>query len=330
MAIILPIASGKGGVGKTLLVSNLGVSLARRGKTVILVDLDLGSSNLHTLLGIKNRFPGIGSYIYKQEKSLEALIVETQQPQLYLIPGDSLFPGTANLPYFTKLKIIKEISNLVADYVLLDLGAGSAYNTIDFFLTSMNGIIVTTPETTAILNAYSFLKTALYRLMLRSFPARSEERSLITSFIINKIEGTGISFKNLVEELERLNPASGETAQEQMDKFFPRVVINMGKTSRDLTLGGKLRQIARNNIGLEMEYIGYIGWDNLAERAVFDRIPTSLAYPASDFSRSVDLISQKILSSPIPFLPMLYEANEDLAALSNEIPEEKIDISAGK
>ena len=149
MATIIPVASGKGGVGKTLLVSNLGVSLARRGKTVILVDLDLGSSNLHTLLGIKNRYPGIGSFIYKHESSLESLLVETGMPQLYLIPGDSLFPGTANLQYFMKLRIMKELSRLVADYVLLDLGAGSAYNTVDFFINTHNGLNVNPPQKTA-------------------------------------------------------------------------------------------------------------------------------------------------------------------------------------
>src|SRR6056297_1946700 len=113
MNTIIPIASGKGGVGKTIFTANLGVALAREGKTCLLVDLDLGSSNLHTCLGIKNSNPGIGNYIYKQEKSLESLIVQTETPRLFFIPGDSLLPGTANLPYFIKKKILKEFEHLV-------------------------------------------------------------------------------------------------------------------------------------------------------------------------------------------------------------------------
>ncbi len=58
MNTIIPIASGKGGVGKTIFTANLGIALANKGKTVIAIDLDLGSSNLHTCLGIKNRHPG--------------------------------------------------------------------------------------------------------------------------------------------------------------------------------------------------------------------------------------------------------------------------------
>lgn len=65
MTAIVPVASGKGGVGKTIATANLGISLAQAGKTVILADLDLGAANLHTILGIRNRQPGIGHIISK-------------------------------------------------------------------------------------------------------------------------------------------------------------------------------------------------------------------------------------------------------------------------
>ena len=132
MNTIIPIASGKGGVGKTIFTANLAITLAKMGKTVIVVDLDLGSSNLHTCLGIKNRHPGIGNFIFDKGTSLESLIVKTEIDRLYFIPGDSLIPGTANMQYFVKQKLIKGINNLVADYILLDLGAGSSFNIIDF------------------------------------------------------------------------------------------------------------------------------------------------------------------------------------------------------
>jgi flagellar biosynthesis protein FlhG len=158
MKQIIPVASGKGGVGKTTTVANLGISIARTGKTVILIDLDLGESNLHTVMGIKNTKPGLGHFINKREESFESLIQKTEIERLYMITGDSLFTGSANLPYFQKKKIIKSIQNLTADYILLDIGSGSSYNVIDFFLISPESLIVTIPETTALLNAYSFIK----------------------------------------------------------------------------------------------------------------------------------------------------------------------------
>jgi hypothetical protein len=115
MAILIPIGSGKGGVGKTVFTANLGAALAATGRTVILVDLDLGGANLHTCLGVRNKHPGVGSMVWKKEKHLEALVIPTGMDRLFLIPGDNLLPGTANLEYFTKRRIIKELGELTAD-----------------------------------------------------------------------------------------------------------------------------------------------------------------------------------------------------------------------
>ena len=217
MNTIIPIASGKGGVGKTIFTANLGITLAKMGKTVIAIDLDLGSSNLHTCLGIKNRHPGIGNFIYNKGVTLESLIVKTDFDRLYFIPGDSLIPGTANLQYFIKKKLLKAIQNLVADYVLIDLGAGSSYNIIDFFLISKTGLLITTPETTSILSAYAFLKSTVFRMLFRSFPVKSKERELIHNFLTERIEGTDNSFLSLTKLLRTINPVSGDYALKQIN-----------------------------------------------------------------------------------------------------------------
>ncbi len=201
MGTILPVASGKGGVGKTVFTANLGARLAQAGKTVILVDLDLGGANLHTCLGVRNRYPGVGSIVWKKEKSLEALVVPTGMERLFLVPGDNLLPGTANLEFFTKRRIMKELQELTADYVLIDLGAGASYNVVDFWLMASDGLLVTAPEIPAVLNAYSFLKTAAFRLLFRAFPKGSEERSRIVDFVINRTEGQGDTFLRFAEGL---------------------------------------------------------------------------------------------------------------------------------
>lgn len=299
-----------------MISANLGITLAKMGKTVILVDLDLGGSNLHTCLGIRNDHSGIGSYIYRQSGNLESLIVETDVSRLYLIPGDSLLPGTANLQFFIKNRLINELAGLTADFVILDLGSGSAYNTVDFFLSSSGGLIVTTPETTAILNAYSFIKTCLFRMLFRSFPAKSAERRFLQEFVTKKIEGTGESFLSLVDSLGRLNEESGRTVKSKLDHFAPRVIINMGRTNEDLAIGAKLRHIVRKNLAIEVEYIGYLSYDMTIGRSVLTRKPLAVSMPESPFSKSLELIARKIILSPIPATPKLFEANEDLLSLS--------------
>ncbi|NLJ46312.1 MAG: MinD/ParA family protein, partial [Treponema sp.] len=208
MVTIVPIASGKGGVGKTVLAANLGVCLAGLGRTVVLVDLDLGGANLHTCLGVKNRNPGIGALAWRQEKSLSDLLVQTGVDRLWFIPGDNLLPGTANLEFFVKRKILKDLARLPADFVLLDLGAGSSYNVVDFFLASSSGLLVIQPEATSILNAYSFLKTAVYRMLFRSFPKAGEERRRVIEFASRRVEGSGASFLELARELARDFPTT--------------------------------------------------------------------------------------------------------------------------
>ena len=78
---IIPVAGGKGGVGKSFVTANLAVALAQRGHRTIAVDLDLGNSNLHSLLGLENRYPGVGEYLRGTVKcSPDELIVETACP----------------------------------------------------------------------------------------------------------------------------------------------------------------------------------------------------------------------------------------------------------
>src|ERR1044072_7844362 len=105
---IIPIAGGKGGVGKSFLTANLAVALAQRGHRTLAVDLDLGNSNLHTLLGLQNRYPGVGEYLKGSIKCApEDLIVETEIPNLEFIPGDARVPFMANISYPQKMKLIR-------------------------------------------------------------------------------------------------------------------------------------------------------------------------------------------------------------------------------
>ncbi len=147
---IIPIAGGKGGVGKSVLAANIALSIALNGKKTILIDLDLGGSNLHTILGIKNNNPGIGNFISGRKYSIKDITYSTEWENLYFIPGDSLVAGISELSKTAKRKITLALLDLDADYILIDLGAGSGSMVIDFFLISNSGLIITTPQVTSI------------------------------------------------------------------------------------------------------------------------------------------------------------------------------------
>jgi flagellar biosynthesis protein FlhG len=319
MNTIIPIASGKGGVGKTIFTANLAITLAKMGKTVIAIDLDLGSSNLHTCLGIKNHHPGIGNFIFKKDISLESLIVKTDIDHLYFIPGDSLIPGTANLQYFIKKKLIKGIQNLVADYILLDLGAGTSYNIIDFFLISKTGLILTSPETTSILSAYAFLKTTMFRMLFRSFPSKSKEREIIHNFLTERIEGSDNSFLKLTKLLGTINPASEKYTLNQINNFYPRIVLNMGRDKHAITIASKLRYICTKNIGINIAYIGFIEYTERVSQSIINRTALVNSSPNSQFARALTKIAESLIKMVYIDKPVLYEADEDLYNLSDFI-----------
>lgn len=131
---IIPIASGKGGVGKSLVAANLAIALAQSGKKTVLADLDLGGSNLHLLLGLRGIPFGIGTFFTTPEADFERLLIDTDIENLRFIPGDSEIPGMANLKPAQKKALIRALLALEdTDVLVLDLGAGTSANTVDFF-----------------------------------------------------------------------------------------------------------------------------------------------------------------------------------------------------
>ena len=163
---IIPVAGGKGGVGKSFVTANLAVALAQRGHTTIAVDLDLGNSNLHSLFGMENRYPGVGEFLRGAVKLAPAeLVVETEVHGLGFVPGDGRMPFMANITYNQKLALLRMLKALPARYVLLDLSAGTSFNTLDLFLAGESGILVTTPEHPAIMSTLVFMKTLVLRAL---------------------------------------------------------------------------------------------------------------------------------------------------------------------
>ena len=106
-------------------------------------------------------------------------MVQTSVPNLWLVSGNQALLEMANPKHSQKEMLFRHIRGLDVDDVLLDLGAGSAFNVLDFFLLARRGLVVVTPEPTAIENAEHFLKAALLPLApgRREAPRRRARRS---------------------------------------------------------------------------------------------------------------------------------------------------------
>ena len=128
------IGGGKGGVGKSLITANLSICLALMGHKVVSIDLDLGGANLHTCLGVPIPERTLSDYMSKKVTELEELLTPTPINNLSIISGAQDDVGIANLKQLQKAKLLSKLNTLHADYVILDLGAGTTFNTIDFFI----------------------------------------------------------------------------------------------------------------------------------------------------------------------------------------------------
>lgn len=318
MATIIPVAGGKGGVGKSVLSLNLSVTLASQCKSVLLCDLDFGGANLHTMLGLKNNQSGLGHFITKQETSMQALVQATGIPHLHFIAGDCLFPGVANMDFFTKQKIIREICKLQYDYIILDLGAGSTHNIVDFFIITHDGLLVVTPELTSVLNAYSFLKSSVYRFCYRQFAPNSAGRTILKNSILQRLEGKDFSFAQILKVIEDAIPNEGMRVLTEMQKFCPRVIMNMGRNEQNIEMGVRLQHLVQNKLSINIEYIGYIPYDECVQYAIAQRQAASVLYPKSLFAQSLVPVATRLVSTSARTKPVLQDASEDFADIVRE------------
>ncbi|MCL2154975.1 MAG: MinD/ParA family protein [Leptospirales bacterium] len=150
------ITSGKGGVGKTSLAVSLAIAIANDGKSVTLFDADLGLANINVLLGI---IPKYNLYhVIKGKKKLKDIIIDVPEG-IKIIAGASGFQQLANLDVKQREEFINSIAELSNDdFLLVDTGAGISQNVLSFVMAADEVIVVTTPEPTAITDAYGIIK----------------------------------------------------------------------------------------------------------------------------------------------------------------------------
>lgn len=152
MSEVIVITSGKGGVGKTTTVANIGTGLAMLGKKVAVVDTDIGLRNLDVVLGLENRIVyNLVDVVNGSCRLRQALIRDKRHPELYLLPSAQTKDKTAVSPE-QMIKLIQELREEF-DYVLLDCPAGIEQGFKNAIAGADKAIVVTTPEVSAIRDA---------------------------------------------------------------------------------------------------------------------------------------------------------------------------------
>jgi flagellar biosynthesis protein FlhG len=295
MAKIYPIGGGKGGVGKSFITASLGALIAKWGKKVVIIDLDLGASNLHTLLGMQSPKIGLNSFLNKTIQNLESAAVSTIIPNLFLISSFHCYMEIANLFYAHKVKIIEAIKKLPFDYVLLDLGPGTNFNTLDFFLTSKEGILICTPEPTSIENSFRFIKTIYYR-RLKQMIKKHIFDSLQKDFAEDAMK-PGMTSADIIEIVLKHDPEKEPMLRNQLGKFKIKFIFNQFRNNLDATLGTQFESICNRHFYSIFEFLGYVNFDGRIQDAIFSKTIYVHRYPHTQSAADLKNIAAKITNN---------------------------------
>jgi flagellar biosynthesis protein FlhG len=320
------IGGGKGGIGKSVFTLGLGISLSRMGKKIILVDADLGGANLHTLMGV--RFPPctLEDFFLNRVDRLEDVVIDTQVEGIGLICGADDILGSANPTYAQKVRILKQIENLPADLVLLDLGAGTSYNILDFFNYSHGRICIMTNQATSLQNVYGFIKSALYRQITREF---AKDHDVLR--LVHQTESTPSESKiESVKELLLLLQEGGEERltrfSQLLNAFVLFLVVNMVKEDPDLQAARIIEKVCGSFLSFVPQMLGHISYDPAIEKAVNQMVPFPLNRDNSPAALDLTKIARTVLmnchyqsgpgkeisSKPISFLGALQSAASEM------------------
>ncbi len=251
----IAVTSGKGGVGKTNLSVNLGIAMAKY-KRVAILDVDLGLANADVLFNINPKYTL--KHVLSGEKKLAEIIVEPVSG-VNFIPGSSGIEALANLPEEHRSRLVAEFRQLDADVLILDTAAGIAENVISFALAADEVLIVTTPDPSAVRDAYAIIKVILQR--------------------------------------KRTNI---------------KLIVNMVKNRQEAhNIARAIHLVVKRFLKFNIKYIGYIPFDKKVRDAVGYRVPFVTKYPKSNAAKCINMLADKLLSSPLVSTTEDAEKTED-------------------
>ncbi|MDG1844487.1 MAG: P-loop NTPase [Nitrospinaceae bacterium] len=286
---IIPVGGGKGGIGKSVISTNLAVGIALSGQKVVLMDGDFGASNLHALLGISHPLYGFQD-LFTNDKAPDSLLIETGISNLKFISSAGDNPGSANIDSERVKKIIAFIKKIDADTVILDLGPGTSFNVLDFFNISSKGIIMSSPETTSVMKTFSFIRSALFRRLSKKLKNLSALQKLVDYSKLSKNDLETYTLATLRENIKKVDETQIKKLDEIVNEFKPAIIINRVRNKKDLLAGNNLVNLAKKYLEVELNYIGYVVESDGVRESTEEMVPFLIKNPQSKPSGNLQQI----------------------------------------
>ncbi|MEN2985484.1 MAG: MinD/ParA family protein [Thermodesulfovibrionaceae bacterium] len=244
---IISVTSGKGGVGKTNFVTNIAIVFKTLQKKVLLMDADIGLSNIDIMFGVAPKFNI--KHVLSGEKSLKDIVLNTSYG-VDIIPASSGIKELTNLTLEGKVKIIEELEQIndTYDIFLIDTAAGISDNVVFFCSAAHDVVVIVTSEPTSIADAYALIK------------------------VLHKEYG---------------------------EKSFRVVVNNVKELKEGRETFRKLSMVAERFLGVNLDFVGYLPYDEKIKEAIIAQKPYISLYPTNEFSKRLTEIAKQILKKEV-------------------------------
>jgi flagellar biosynthesis protein FlhG len=239
---------------------------------------------------------GLQDFISGREGKLADVAVETAIANTWLISGASDIMELANPKYGQKQKIISQLRKMEADYIFVDLGAGTDANVVDFFAAFPNGILVSDSLPTSIENAYGFVKNGIVRGIQRLFPGRTDIREFLQRFSDPKTTDGLVTFNDFITALRQAFPAE---AQQIVDWIVSRrtyFILNMVKSQEDVVIGKRFTEIVKKYLTMKLYYIGYMVATPDIPQSIREMRPCVAARPGEQTVNCITSITNNLLA----------------------------------
>ncbi len=288
---VLAVGGGRGGVGKSTLAVNLAVYFAQLGRAVILVDADPSGAELHTHFGLS---PELFDPNSDDNVEAELRTVPTPVPGLMLMPQLYTTGSTVPVRPGRKAHWAKRLRLQEADYVILDLGAGTSPPTLDLFLSADIGICVTAPEPPSIEATYRFTR-ALFLRRLRRTLIKDRFRLRMVDRVLAELPPLPLPL-DVVHALARYDTALAEMAASELGRLRPRLVVNGIRLRADNDLGAAMCEMSQRYLGIGMDQVGQIDQDDSVWLSVVRKRPILIDSPTSKSARHLERIARRVMA----------------------------------
>jgi flagellar biosynthesis protein FlhG len=191
------------------------------------------------------------------------------------------------LPHSKKKRLIRHLHKLDADIILVDVGAGTSYHTLDFFLLADYFLAVATPDPTSVLDLYRFIKLAAIRKVLTAFLARDP----VAEALLDK---DFHSVSEVLEAVGRTSESGAEIAQQTLKAFQPALILNrMSTKSRINTL--HLQHLLKQYVGTDLSVLGNIPEDFHVQQSILRYLPVVEFAPTSPAALGLHQLAERVL-----------------------------------